>query len=119
MVDSEACQYLLCVLLVPNDVVEDGLSVVLGDVLRLTDMNRHIFRILTIWLVRILLLTRHPSPPSFYPITLLFTLRKLLYLGGIFVGISSPHFTVTLTILNQLSLDAIVGPELNEVLVKD
>lgn len=105
-------------LFVPDDVVEDGLAVVLGNILGLTFVDRHILRII-IWLVRIFLLTGNLPPPSFYFILLPLIIRQFLYLGGIFVGISGPCLTVILAALNQLRLVGVVGSESDEAVVDE
>lgn len=112
-VDSKASQYCLGVLFVAEDVVEDGLAVVFGDVLGLADMDGHILRILIIGPVRILLLTLHPLPPPHFILPPLI-IDHLLNLGGIFVGISGSDLTVILAVLNSEGLVLGVGPELDE-----
>ena len=119
VVDAEAGQHCPSVLFVAEDVVEDGLAVVLGDVLGLADVDRHILGVLAVRLVGILLLARHSLPPPPYFILLPLVIQQLLILGGIFVGVSGAHLTVVLAALNGLGLLLRAGPEFDERVVDE
>lgn len=118
-VDAEAGEHLEGALFVAEDVVEDGLAVVLGDVLGLADVHGHVPAVLIIWPVGVLLLALRPLPPPPRCTTLPFLIHQLLILGGIFVGISGARLAVIPAALGSERRVRASGPELYELVVDE